>query len=80
MNIHLIQGEFSSSDALELITELIHVKIKFHENKINTLSSEEDIKSRETKIKMLQNELAAVRMKLLGIKGNVTLESQITLN
>lgn len=51
MNIQLIQGEFSVNEALELITQMIHIKIKYHENKIAQHSSEEDIKSRETKSK-----------------------------
>ena len=44
MNIQLIKGEFSSNDAIELIAQMIHIKIKYHENKINNLSNEEDLK------------------------------------
>jgi len=61
MKIQLIQGKFSSKDALELITNMIHIKIKYHENKIASNSSEEDIKSRESKIKRLQKELFELR-------------------
>lgn len=61
MNMQLIQGEFSPVDALELITRMIHVKIKFHEERIDQNSSEEDIKYRESKIKQLQKELFHVR-------------------
>lgn len=61
MNIQLIEGEFSSEDALELITQLIYVKIKFHESKIGKSETEEDIKSREAKIKRLQKNLYELR-------------------
>lgn len=61
MNIQLIQGAFNSNDAMELITQMVHVKIKYHENKINSNSNEEDIKTREVKIKRLQKELFELR-------------------
>lgn len=57
MNIQLIQGEFSAADSLELLTQMIKIKIKYHENKIANHMSEEDIKARESKIKRLQQEL-----------------------
>lgn len=50
MNIQLIQGEFNSIDTLELINQMLHIEIKYHENKIAANSSEEDIKARESKI------------------------------
>lgn len=61
INFKLIQGEFSASDALDLITQMLHVKIKYHENKILNNSNEEDIKLRESKIRQLQNQLAELR-------------------
>jgi len=79
MNIQLINGEFSSNDTLELITQLINTKIKYHENKIVTLNNEEDIKSRETKIKHLQNELSALKTEIVKNNGNLKLEATISL-
>lgn len=61
MNIKLIQGEFNANDAIELIAQMIQVKIKYHENKINNRSNEEDIKAFEVKIKQLQKELFDLR-------------------
>ena len=61
MNIQLILGEFSAVDALELIARMIHIKIKYHEERIGQNSSEEDIKYRESKIKQLQQELFQLR-------------------
>jgi|GEM_PF-3925572 len=60
MEIKLIEGEFSASESLELITLLINAKIKFHENKIDN-ENEEDTKMRERKITRLQNVLADYR-------------------
>lgn len=64
MNLQLIQGQFSGHDALTIITQMIRVKIKHHESKIEADSSEEDIKYRETKIKRLQKELYELRTNL----------------
>lgn len=61
MTIQLIQGQFLDKDALDIITQMIHVKIKFHEGKINSDSNEEDIKMREKRIKQLQKDLYEFR-------------------
>jgi hypothetical protein len=79
MNIQLIQGEFSSNDALELITLMIHVKIKYHENRITANSSEEEVKYRESKIKRLQKELFEFRNNIGEKKGNVKLDANIKI-
>lgn len=79
MDIQLIQGQFTAKDAIEIITEMIHVKIKYHENKINNSSSEEDIKMRETKIKRLQKELFECRNNIYEKKGKVKLNAIIQL-
>ena len=75
MNIPLIQGQFTAKDATDLITQLIHVKIKFHESKISHASSEEDIKMREQRIKQLQKDLYEVRLFLendsVGLEANI---------
>jgi hypothetical protein len=79
MKIQLIKGSFSSSDATELITELIEVKIKFHENKISNTHNEEDVKMRESRIKQLQNDLHEVRKYINGKDANVELVSEIDM-
>jgi hypothetical protein len=65
MQLELIKGQFSGSEALEILTQMIRVKLKFHESKIVPDSSEEDIKYRESRLKYLQNELATIRTALL---------------
>ncbi len=61
MQLELIKGTFSDKDALDILSQMIQVKIKFHESKIAQLSSEEDIKYRESRLKQLQHQLAEIR-------------------
>jgi hypothetical protein len=77
MNIQLIEGQFNTKEALNLITQMIHVKIKYHENKINNNSSEEDVKYRETKIKNLQKELFELKHYLDNSGNSVQLEANV---
>lgn len=79
MNIQLIQGEFNSSDAMELIGQMVHIKIKYHENKININSNEEDIKSREEKIKRLQKKLFELRNNINSKTNSVKIEAIIKI-
>lgn len=80
MKIHLIQGTFTSKDAITIITKMIDVKIKFQEEKIKHSDNEEDVKMRETRIKNLQKELYESR-KLIEAHGDiVSIESEINLN
>ena len=79
MKIQLIEGHFSAKDAIEIITQMIHVKIKFHENKIDNSNNEEDGKMREKKIHQLQKNLFEVR-KAIEMKGDgVSLNSEILI-
>lgn len=61
MTIQLIKGSFDASDAIELMQQLVQVKIKFHEMKINASHNEEDIKMRENRIKQLQDDFGNAR-------------------
>ncbi len=80
METQLIQGEFSSSEATELITQLIDVKIKYHESKIEQNLNEEDIKFREKKIKNLQKELYEIRNQLAYNSEKLRMEAIIKIN
>jgi len=53
MNIKLLNGSFDPADAIRIITSMIEVKIKFHEDKIQNSSLEEDIKMQENRIRLL---------------------------
>lgn len=79
MKIQLIEGNFDAKDALDILTKMIHVKIKFQEDKINESSSEEDINMRETRIKRLQKSLFEIRQHIESQDGKITIQSNITL-
>ena len=80
MDIQLINGAFGAADALDLITRMINIKIKFHEDRINQNSSEEDIKYRESKIRNLQKELFQLREGIGREKGTITLDATINIS
>lgn len=77
MELHLIDGQFSASDAIDLLTQLAEVKIKYHENKIKNSHNEEDIKMRERKIKTLQKELAESRTYIQNQVDTIALKSTV---
>lgn len=64
MNYQLISGHFSTNEALELLTKLYYVKIKFYENKLKNVTRQEDIKNCETRIKELQKQLFEIKLNL----------------
>jgi hypothetical protein len=80
MNIQLIKGSFDVKEATDIITQMIHVKIKFHENKISNMSNEEDIKFREGRIKQLQKDLYEAVNYFKEMKNKVELFSEIEIN
>jgi len=79
MDIQLIQEEFNSGEALELIAHMAHIKIKHHENNINEDCTEEDIKTREAKIKLLQKELFELTEAINSTKNKVKVEAIIKI-
>ena len=80
MNIQLMQGQFSAQDAIDIITQLINVKIKFHEKKIEAHDGEEATKMREKRIKDLQQDLHAVRQYILANGKAISIESVLHLS
>ena len=80
MEIQLIQGEFNSTDAIELLAQMIHIKIKYHEKKINSQIKEEDNLTRETRIKQLQKELIELRKMINSKTQSVKVEAIIKVD
>lgn len=76
-SINLINGTFYREEAINLITELVEVKLRFHENRIDQHTNEEDIKQREKRIKELQNDLARLRLTLQEGKSTININGQI---
>jgi len=80
MKIELIKGAFQATEALEILTKMIDVKIKFHESKIESTHHEEDIKMREQRIKELQKNFYEVQQLLLKNKNRCNITGVIELN
>ena len=72
-----MQGEYSPADTLDLITQMIHVKIKYHEKKMMQHNNEKDTKMRENNIRQLQKDLFEARKKMEKESSNISIESQI---
>jgi hypothetical protein len=79
MHIQLIQGQFGGKEAIKLITQMIHAKVKFHENIISNDDCEEDIKMRENRIKQLQKDLFNARCYIVKKGENVTINASIEI-
>lgn len=79
MKIRLIDGQFADKDAIEIITRLIQVKIKFHEGKIRNAASEEEVRLSEKRIHILQKNLYDIRYRIDNNPLGVKLESLITV-
>lgn len=79
MDIQLLKGNFSQSEALDILTQLIHVKIKFHESKIEKSDNEEDIKMRENRIKQLLQDFYEAKQLIIRQK-QCDLNAEITIS
>lgn len=76
----LVEGTFTSAQAIALITELYDVKIRFHESMIQGNTMEEDIKMRERKIKSLQDIRANLIASVKASGNAVVLQSWMELS
>ena len=80
MNLKLINGRFAQAEAMDILTQLIQVKIKYHEGKIENTHNEEDIKMREQRIKQLQQDFYDLKQSILDKKGNCEIVAEIRIN
>lgn len=79
MNLSILNGHFNKQDAITLLTQMVHVKIAYHESSITKTSMMEDIKMHETRIKQLQKELQDVRNEINLLDGNIGLKGLIEI-
>lgn len=77
--LQLIQGSFEKEEALDLITELVQVKIRYHENKIGSSENEEDIERREGRIRQLQMDLSKLRSAFNQQNNRIDIQSNIEI-
>lgn len=80
MNIQLIDGVFEPNDAFGLIEQMLHIKIKFHENKVDKSETEEDIKARETKIIRLQKDLFELKKTIGSTSNGIKLNAVVNID
>lgn len=80
MQLQLLKGTFSKTEAITLISQFVEAKIKFHEEKIESDSSEEQIKMRESRIKELQQQWKAMREAILAGSDKVDADGMIEVN
>ncbi len=80
MNLTLIEGKFTPAESIDIISKMVAVKIKFHEEKINNNHNQEDIKMREKKIKSLQHELDQLRQHMKSQTAGVNINAAIQMN
>lgn len=79
MVVHQLQGRFKASEALVLVTQMIHLKIKHHESKLKQDSSVDEVKYQEAQIKSLQKELFELTSRLDGQGNNLKIDAIITI-
>lgn len=78
--IDLLRGSYSKRDALDLLTQLIHVKIRFHESRISADMLEVDLKMREKRIHELQRDLYEAGKIMERLEEPVSLEATIQIS
>lgn len=78
--LQILKGSFNKKEAIDLITEIINIKVKYQEEKINGTINEEDIKMREQRIKHLQNELHKARSIIEKQTEPINLDGHININ
>jgi len=79
MELQLIQGQFTLQETVALLREMVDVKIKFHERKIATAASEEDMKFREKRIKDLQAEWQRFQTQLQQNERSISLKAAVNV-
>lgn len=79
MDVRIIDGVFSRQEAIDILSEMVRLKIRFHERRIELSSDEEDISHRESRIRELQHELQEARNSILAGEGTVSLGGSVNI-
>lgn len=75
--LQLLHGTFSAQEALSLITQLIHQKIRFHEAKMEQCSNQEQVRAHANRIVELQRDLYTAKEYIDKKRTRITLEGNI---
>jgi hypothetical protein len=79
MKFQLIDGLYNTREALELLGDLVRVKMAYLENRIHASLSEEDIKLVENRIKQLQREWSELQHQVRSSGESCKLESSVEI-
>ncbi len=79
MTFSLIQGQFSPEEGIDILSRMIDVKIRFHEDKIHHSASEEDIHMRERRIQELQHELHEIKKLVMSQQAPPVIEAVVNI-
>ncbi|NDC77979.1 MAG: hypothetical protein EBZ67_08930 [Chitinophagia bacterium] len=79
MDLKIIDGVFSQQEAIDILTEMVRLKIRFHERHIENASQIEDISHREARIRELQSELQEARERILAGDTSVSLGGSVSI-
>jgi len=79
MHFKIIDGVFSRQEAIDILTDMVRLKIRFHERRIETSSHIEDISHREARIRELQSELQEARERILAGDKNVSMGGSVSI-
>lgn len=79
IELQLIKGRFNKTEAFDLVSQMVNIKIRYHEDKIRWAEKEEDIKMRENRIKQLQKELFEFKNRIFSNEQSVNIESGIII-
>lgn len=79
MNFKIIDGVFSRQEAIDILTDMVRLKIRFHERRIENSSHIEDISHREARIRELQSELQEARERILAGDMNVSMGGSVSI-
>ena len=81
MFVQLIQDQLNTKESIDVVTEIIHMNIRFHEKKIAESDDIKVIKAHQEQVKHLQKYLFEVRKfvesKATNIDFSATFELQI---
>lgn len=77
MNIHLKLGQFKPKEAIQIVTEIVHLNIKHQEGLLKKQRRASDIAKSESIIKGLQRSLYEFRRHIEAKGKDVNLDSLI---
>ena len=80
MHMQILEGQYATADALDMLSQIFQWKIRYHEACIDANTSEEDIAMRERQISRLQHEWQQLRQTLRGNSSDMYLSLQAQVN